>query len=89
MAAKQATASATAVRKTKILTEEDLVKAPEKDYMNEAQLAFFRVATAHQDKARRVAHAQAFALDHVLARCSHVDQQIHQMILEEIGRAHV
>jgi len=42
MAAKQATASATAVRKTKILTEEDLVKAPEKDYMNEAQLGFFR-----------------------------------------------
>jgi DnaK suppressor protein len=42
MAAKQATASATAVRKPKVLSEEDLVKAPEKDYMNEAQLAFFR-----------------------------------------------
>jgi len=42
MAAKQATASATAVRKPKVLTEEDLVKAPDKDYMNEAQLAFFR-----------------------------------------------
>ena len=42
MAAKQATASATVVRKPKILTEEDLLKAPEKDYMNEAQLAFFR-----------------------------------------------
>jgi RNA polymerase-binding transcription factor len=42
MAAKQATASATAVRKPKVLTEEDLIKAPEKDYMNEAQLAFFR-----------------------------------------------
>ncbi len=39
---KQATASATAVRKPKVLTEEDLLKAPEKDYMNEAQLAFFR-----------------------------------------------
>jgi RNA polymerase-binding protein DksA len=42
MAAKQATASATVVRKPKVLTEEDLLKAPEKDYMNEAQLAFFR-----------------------------------------------
>ncbi len=42
MAAKQATVSATAVRKPKVLTEEDLLKAPDKDYMNEAQLAFFR-----------------------------------------------
>ena len=29
-------------RKSEELTEEDLLKAPEKDYMNEAQLAFFR-----------------------------------------------
>ena len=42
MAAKQATASATVAKKPKVLTEEDLLKAPEKDYMNEAQLAFFR-----------------------------------------------
>jgi DnaK suppressor protein len=42
MAAKQATAGATAAKKVRILTEEDLLKAPEKDYMNEAQLAFFR-----------------------------------------------
>jgi DnaK suppressor protein len=44
MAAKQAsaTASATVAKKPKILTEEDLLRAPEKDYMNEAQLAFFR-----------------------------------------------
>jgi DnaK suppressor protein len=51
MAAKNATAAAT--KKTvaaapaartpkKVLTEEDLLKAPEKDYMNEAQLAFFK-----------------------------------------------
>jgi DnaK suppressor protein len=38
MAAKQATVA----KKPKVLTEEDLLKAPEKDYMNEAQLAFFR-----------------------------------------------
>ena len=42
MAAKQATASATVTKKPKVLTEEDLLKAPDKDYMNEAQLAFFR-----------------------------------------------
>ena len=42
MAAKQATANATVAKKVKILTDEDLLKAPEKDYMNEAQLAFFR-----------------------------------------------
>jgi len=42
MAAKQATVSATVTKKPKVLTEEDLLKAPDKDYMNEAQLAFFR-----------------------------------------------
>jgi len=42
MAAKQATATATVAKKVKVLTEEDLLKAPEKDYMNEAQLAFFK-----------------------------------------------
>jgi len=42
MAAKQATASATVARKPKVLAEEDLLKASDKDYMNEAQLAFFR-----------------------------------------------
>lgn len=42
MAAKQATASATMAKRPKVLTDETLLKAPEKDYMNEAQLAFFR-----------------------------------------------
>jgi len=42
MAAKQATASAAVARKPKVLSEEDLLKASDKDYMNEAQLAFFR-----------------------------------------------
>ena len=31
-----------AVKKPKQLTEADLMKAPERDYMNEAQLAFFK-----------------------------------------------
>ena len=34
--------AATAVKKVRELTEEDVLKAPDKDYMNEAQLAFFR-----------------------------------------------
>ena len=37
-----ATAAAPVAKKVKVLTEEELLKAPEKDYMNEAQLAFFR-----------------------------------------------
>lgn len=41
MAAKNATAAAVA-KKPKPLTEEELIKAPEKEYMNEAQLAFFK-----------------------------------------------
>jgi DnaK suppressor protein len=46
MAAKNATAtavkSAAVAKKAKVLTDEDLLKAPEKDYMNDGQLAFFR-----------------------------------------------
>jgi DnaK suppressor protein len=40
--AKTATAPATATKKVRELTEEEILKAPEKDYMNEAQLAFFK-----------------------------------------------
>ena len=42
MVAKNAIAGTAAARKPKILTEEALLKAPDKQYMNEAQLAFFR-----------------------------------------------
>ena len=34
--------TATAVKKVRELTEEEILKAPEKDYMNEAQLAFVK-----------------------------------------------
>jgi len=37
-----ATKTASAVKKVRELSEEEILKAPEKDYMNEAQLAFFR-----------------------------------------------
>src|SRR5438067_1533183 len=39
---KSAVAAKPVVKKVKELTEQDLLSAPEKDYMNEAQLAFFR-----------------------------------------------
>lgn len=43
MAAKTATATATvAAKKVRELSEEELLAAPEKDYMNDAQLAFFK-----------------------------------------------
>jgi DnaK suppressor protein len=37
-----ATKTATAVKKPRELSEEEILKAPDKDYMNEAQLAFFK-----------------------------------------------
>ena len=40
--ATSAASAPAAPRKVKVLTEEDLLKAPEKDYMNDAQLAFFK-----------------------------------------------
>ena len=49
-----------------------------------AQFAFFGVAAAHQHEARGVAHRQALALDHVLARGRHVDQQVDQVVLEQV-----
>jgi DnaK suppressor protein len=42
MAGKSAAAAATTVKKPKVLTEQDLLKASDKDYMNETQLAFFK-----------------------------------------------
>ncbi len=34
--------TATAAKKVRELTDEEILKAPEKDYMNDAQLAFFK-----------------------------------------------
>jgi DnaK suppressor protein len=42
VAAKSEPAKPAVVKKFKELTDQDLLKSPEKDYMNEAQLAFFR-----------------------------------------------
>ena len=48
------------------------------------QFAFFRVAAADQHEARGVPHAEALALDHVLARGGDVEQEIDEMVLEQI-----
>ena len=42
MAANNSSASAGTAKTPAVLTEEALLKAPEKDYMNEGQLSFFR-----------------------------------------------
>lgn len=42
MAAKSASSGAAVAKKQKPLTEEDLLRSSEKEYMNEAQLAFFK-----------------------------------------------
>jgi DnaK suppressor protein len=42
VAAKSVPAKPAVVKKFKELTDQDLLRSPEKDYMNEAQLAFFR-----------------------------------------------
>ena len=49
-----------------------------------AQLSLFGVAAAHQHKAGGVAHAQAFALDQVFARCGHVNQQVDQVVVQQV-----
>jgi hypothetical protein len=48
------------------------------------QLPFFRVAAAHQHEAGRVPNGQALPLDHVLAGCCDVDQQIDQVVLQQV-----
>ena len=49
-----------------------------------AQFALFRIAAAHQHKARRMAHAQALALNHVFARRGDVEQKIDEVILQQV-----
>jgi DnaK suppressor protein len=39
-----------AVKETKILTEAELLKMPESDYMNEAQLAFFKARLQQMER---------------------------------------
>ncbi len=49
-----------------------------------AQFALLRVAAADQHEARRMAHAQALALDDVLAGRRNVEQHVDQMVLEQV-----
>jgi hypothetical protein len=48
------------------------------------QLALLRVAAADEHEARRVAHRQAVALHHVLAAGGDVQQEIHQVVLQQV-----
>ena len=48
------------------------------------QFTFLGVTAADQHKARRVAHAQTLALDHVFPGRGHVNQQINQVVLQQI-----
>ena len=50
-----------------------------------AQLALFRIAAADQHEAGGMAHAQALALDDILAGGRHIQQQVHEMVLQQIG----
>ena len=68
----------------KVVRRADFDREPEAVEQLRPQFAFLGVATADEDEARRVAHAQALAFDHVLARRRDVDEQIHEVILEQV-----
>jgi len=67
-----------------ILRRADLDRQAEAIEQLRPQFALFRIAAAHQHEARGMAHAEAFALDHVLAAGGDIDQQIDQMVFEQI-----
>ena len=67
-----------------ILRCPDFDRQPEAIEQLRAQLAFLRVAAAHEHEARRMTYAQAFALDDVFAGRGHVDQQVDEVILQQI-----
>lgn len=50
MATKTTKTSAASSKKTALLTEEEILKMSEKDYMNEAQLAFFKARLQQLEK---------------------------------------
>ena len=49
-----------------------------------AQLAFFRIHGANEEETRRVADRDAFALDVVDAQGRGVEQQVHQVVMEQV-----
>ena len=68
-----------------VLGRPDLDREPEAVEQLRAQLALLGIAAADQDEPGRMAHAQALALDQVLARGRDVEQEVDQMVLEQIG----
>jgi hypothetical protein len=49
------------------------------------ELALFGISGADQHEAGRVPDAETFALDHVLARRRHVEEEVDEVVLEKIG----
>ncbi len=54
-----------------------------------AQLAFFRVHGAYQDKARRMAKGDPFTLHDVAAHRCRVEQEVHNVIVQQVYLVHV
>ena len=54
-----------------------------------AQVAFFRVHRADEDKARRMRKADALALDDVDAHRRAIEQQVHHVIVQQVDFVHV
>jgi hypothetical protein len=75
----------TCMRLLRSFRRADLHRQAEAVEQLRAQLAFLRVAAAHQHETRRVAHAEALALDHVLAAGGHVQQRVDQMVFQQVG----
>ena len=62
----------------------DLDRQPEAIEELRPEFALFGVAAADEDETGRMAKAQAFPLDDILARSRHIEQQVDDMVLEEI-----
>ena len=61
-----------------------LDREPEPVEQLRPQLALLGVAGADQHEARGVAHREPLALDDVLARLRHVEQQVDEVVLEQV-----
>ena len=67
-----------------ILARRHLDGQPEPVEQLRTQLAFLRVHGADQEETRRVADRDAFALDVVDAQGRGVEQQVHQVVMEQV-----
>ena len=54
-----------------------------------AELSLFGVAAADQHKLGRMPHTQPLPFDHVLSRGGHVEERVHDMVLQQIDLVHI